>query len=331
MAKLDVIIPAYNESSYIRSTCERVDAVLAGLNAEWRIIVVDDGSSDDSWDVICSLAMKNSRIEGLRLSRNFGKEGAIQAGLDHADADAVIVMDADLEHPPAVIAEMLARWRAGALVVHGVKRRAKRPPWRYAGSAAFNWLIYHASGLFLEGSSDFKLLDRRVVEVYRQYLHEKSRFFRGLAEWVGFSRSYVEFTVSTDQDRQSRWHIASLLALAAQGITSFSSRPLHLTTGLGLLQLMVALMLGVQTLWMKLTGRAVSGFTTVILLELLTAGMILIALGIVGEYLKHIYDEVKGRPVYLVEQRIQQRPKDVPSTNDKAPEAQRQPSAKSGR
>jgi dolichol-phosphate mannosyltransferase len=210
-------------------------------------------------------------------------------------------LDGDLQHPPELIAEMVRRWREeGALIVEAVKkRRAAEPLLNKLGAKAFYSLFKMTSGINLYGASDFKLLDRRVIRAWAS-LGERNTFFRGMSAWIGFPRSTVEFEVAARGNGASRWSRWRLMRLAITAITSFSSAPLHLVSLTGGAFLIFALILGIHSLYMKLSGRALDGFTTVNLLILIASGAMMIALGIIGEYLARIYDELKGRPRYLV-------------------------------
>jgi glycosyltransferase involved in cell wall biosynthesis len=231
----------------------------------------------------------------LRLSRNFGKEAALCAGLEHASGRAVITMDGDLQHPPHAIPEMIRRWRSGeAVIVDGVKLEKSRPR-----SLAFYAVFRALSGVDLDHASDFKLLDRQAVEAWRA-MGDRNLFYRGMAHWLGFRRVQVKFEVYERAAGRSRWSVLRLMRLAAHAVVAFSSVPLQLATALGFAFLVFALLLGAQTLLIKLNGRAVSGFATVIILLLIVGSMVLLSLGVIGQYIAAIYDEVKGRPRYLV-------------------------------
>lgn len=299
---VDVVIPAYNESASLRAACTRALKALKDLGATPKIVIVDDGSTDSTWQIICDLALQIEGVDGFKLSRNFGKESAIRAGLDRCHGDAAIVMDADLQHPPELIAQLYARWLSGDHIVHAVKRQRYDSAVRRVGASVFNRLLRYASGLDLKAACDFKLLDRRVVEVYQDQFGERNRLFRGLAQWVGFRHSDVEFTVPPVEKTGSQFGFIALAGLAIDSITAFSARPLYLTSLFGLIQLIAAMVLVTQTLYRKWSGTAVSGFATVIIIELFTGSMILIALGIIGEYIRRIYDEAKARPAYVIQE-----------------------------
>lgn len=299
---LSVVIPLFNEAGHLESSLARWHRLFDSLDVEVELILVDDGSRDATWQCIESQAARHPRVQGVRLSRNFGKEAALAAGLDRAQGDAVAVMDGDLQHPPELLLEMLAQWRAGAEVVEAVKAdRGAEPLLNRWAARVFYGLFSKLSGQDLNGASDFKLMDRRVLEAWRR-LGERNLFFRGMHAWLGFRRVQLPFEVAERAAGRSQWSTWALLRLAVRAITSFSSAPLQLISALGLGFLVFALVLGLQTLYFKFSGRAVDGFTTVILLLLLIGGAVMAGLGVIGAYIARIYDEVKQRPRYLVAQ-----------------------------
>jgi glycosyltransferase involved in cell wall biosynthesis len=265
--------------------------------------LVDDGSRDATWERIGDAAAKDPRVGGVRLSRRFGKEAAIAAGLDRAGGAAVVVCDADLQHPPEAIPRMVELWREGAAVVDGVKRGGSGESGSGLAANAFLWLLSVLGGPSLSEQSDFKLLDRRAVDAWRA-LPERRTVFRGLTEWLGFEHAQVAYEVGERAAGSRRFRLRQRMGLALDAVTSFSAAPLRLVTLLGVGFFLFALALGAQTLYNWATGRALSGFTTVILLVLLSSSAILFGLGIVGEYLARIYEELKQRPRYLARDEI---------------------------
>lgn len=303
--ELTAVIPLFNESSHIRESLVKIDAVLRRHAPGYEMLVVDDGSTDGTWERIGACAPDVGGLQAIRLSRNFGKELALCAGLEHARGRGVLVMDGDLQHPPSLVAEMIRLWRdEGFDVVEGVKRNRGEESFRNKwGSKLFYALLTRWSGFALDGASDFKLLDEKVVAAWRR-LPERNTFFRGMSAWLGFRRTQVPFEVESRPSGASNWNGMALLRLAVNAIVSFSSIPLRLVSVLGAIFLVVAAVLGLQTLWSKLQGDAVTGFTTVILLQLLIGSIIMISLGIIGEYIASIYHEVKGRPRYVIQERM---------------------------
>lgn len=297
--RVSIVVPVYNEAAHIRTSMACVGKICEDAEIPYELVLVDDGSKDESWKEISSMAKEDARITAVRLSRNFGKEPALCAGLDAASGDAIIVMDADLQHPPEFIPEMVRLWKEGAEVVEGVKssRGKEKRTYRFCAKL-FYGMINKATGIDFDNASDFKLLDRKVVEAMKQ-MPERMTFFRGMSAWVGFERKSFEFEVAERVNGASKWSLKRLITLAVTAVTSYTSAPLHCITVLGFVMFIGAIILGIQTMYMKISGHALGGFTTVILLLLLIGSMIMISLGIIGLYLMKIYHEIKGRPRYL--------------------------------
>jgi dolichol-phosphate mannosyltransferase len=304
-ATISIVLPCLNEASHIARSVETIARVLGECGVEHELVLVDDGSTDGTWQVFESLAGASPRVRALRLSRRFGKEHALCAGLEIARGDAVVVMDADLQHPPALVPEMIRAWREeGFDVVEAVKEdRGRESLLARAEAGFFYGLLRRLSGFDLSGASDFKLLDRRVVEAWRT-MPERNLFFRGMSAWLGFKRCEIPFRVAPRAGGRSGWTTRGLVRLALTGITSFSSVPIHLVTAMGVLFLLFAIALGVQTLYNWKQGQAASGFTTVILLILIVGSFLMIGLGVIGLYVSRIYDEVKARPRYVIADRL---------------------------
>jgi polyisoprenyl-phosphate glycosyltransferase len=303
---LSVVMPVLSEGAQLSSFLAAVRSSLSQCNLPYELVLVDDGSPDDTWRIITTEAKSSQEIRALRLSRNFGKESALCAGLEHARGDAVIVMDADGQHPPSLIPGMVRMWQSsGADIVEAVKRRRGRESLSSrVGAQLFYFILNRLSGFHFKGASDFKLMNRKAVDGWLK-MHERNVFFRGMTVWMGFTTVQIPFEVVPRSAGQSTWSVLKRLKLALIGITAFSSFPLHLVTFAGLIFLGLSVLLGAETLYLKLTGRAVSGFATVILLELIIGSFLMISLGIIGEYLARIYEEVKGRPRYIVAESIE--------------------------
>ena len=299
--ELSIVIPAFNEGAVLPRTLETLKALVAAATVSYEIIVVDDGSSDATSDLIDAAHATTPEIKGIVLSRQFGKEAALYAGLKHSSGKAVITLDADLQHPPSLIPEMLEHWRKGAEIVHGVKqdRRADTLLQRFT-AAVYNTVFSRLSGFDLHGSSDFKLLDRRVVEVLTKSLPEYGRFYRGLSAWVGYRQVSVPFAVAPRASSERRWGGLSLIRYAIQTITAFSSLPLMIVPILGLVMLIISVILGIEAIFSKLAGHAISGFATLEITILFSGSMIMIGLGVIGQYMARMFDEIKGRPVCLI-------------------------------
>lgn len=302
--RFTLVVPIYNEEPMLAIFVARVCEILAGLpDTEWQCLFVDDGSFDTTPQLLAALAAQNQQLRYLRLTRNFGKEAAIQAGLSHANGDAVIVLDADLQHPPELIPQMLDHWRRGAEIVEAVKRSRGRESRTRAWLTRFFYRTFIAcSGLDIAGATDFKLLDRRVVDAYLA-LPESSRFFRGLLSWMGFSCVAIFFDVPQRPTAVSRWSLLSLFHYSIRNLTAFSNTPLHIITWFGLLTFAASLVFGGIGLYQKWTGHALDGFTTVILLLLFFASTSMLSIGVLGVYVARIYEEVKHRPAYLIDHR----------------------------
>ena len=299
---LSVILPSYNEEKMIPVAAETVTGILDEAGIDHELLFVDDGSRDKTWDQIEKAAETNPHVVGLHFSRNFGKEAAMFAGLEQARGDCCVVIDCDLQHPPEKIVEMYRLWEDGFEVVEGIKvDRGTESGMHRLAAKGFYGLISKATGLNMADSSDFKLLDRKVVDALNQ-MPERNVFFRALSFWVGFKRTTVRYRVRQRTAGESKWSTRSLIKYAITNIGSFSSAPLHIITVLGILMLITALVFGVVALVQKIAGTAIGGFTTVILLLLFTGSLIMISLGIIGYYLARIYTEVKGRPRYIVSQ-----------------------------
>lgn len=302
---LSILMPLYCEGSNIRAVLRELRQELSRIDISYEIVLVDDGSPDDTWNVVSDEATKSPAIRAIKLSRNFGKESALCAGLELTRGDAVIVMDGDGQHPPALISEMVRVWReTQADIVEGKKiTRGKESAVNKVSAALFYSIWNQLSGFELRGASDFKLLSRETVAALLQ-MEERNVFFRGMTAWLGFRREQVPFEVAKRVGGKSGWSFLRRLKLALTGISSFSTLPLQLITFAGVLFLIFALVVGVQTAVVVLLGHAVSGFATVILLLLIIGSLLMISLGIIGEYLARIYDEVKRRPRYLIERSI---------------------------
>jgi glycosyltransferase involved in cell wall biosynthesis len=303
--RISLVIPVYNEGQHISESIHAIQAIMVAHRINYQFVLIDDGSRDDTWLALQQLTADLPGVKALKLSRNFGKEAALCAGLDAADGDACVVMDADLQHPPELIPEMVRLWRdEGYDVVEGIKSsRGKEGLLYKLGARVFYRTFRRLSGLDLRKASDFKLMDRQVVDAWRQ-MPERDTFFRGMSAWVGFKRYQLPFAVEQRIAGTSKWSLIRLGKLFISAITAFSSLPLQIITVLGGFFFIGSLALAVQTLYMKFSGVAYTGFTTVILLQLIIGSALMLSLGIIGTYLARIYDEVKNRPRYLVSAQI---------------------------
>lgn len=297
---LSVIVPAYQEELMIFKVADALERVLTGAGIAYELIFVDDGSTDGTWERIESAAAQDERIRGLRFSRNFGKESAIMAGLTEAKGDCCVVIDCDLQHPPEKIPEMHALWQQGFEVIEGHKNsRGDESAAHSFAVGCFYSLISSATGIDMSRASDFKLLDRKAVNVLIN-MREKNAFFRALSSWIGFRTAAVSFDVQQRGEGRSKWSTFSLIKYALSNLSSFSTVPMQLVTLLGVVMLVVSVVFGSIALAQKIAGQAVEGFTTVILILVFSSSVIMISLGIIGYYIAKIYEEVKGRPRYII-------------------------------
>ena len=305
---ISIVIPLYNEGSYLRSLLRDLKTALDETGCPFEIILIDDGSPDNTWQTIVDQGQIFPQLRAMRLSRNFGKELALCAGLERARGDAVIVMDGDGQHPPSLLPVMVKTWlSSGADIVQAVKaKRGRESASSKLGALLFYLILNKLSGFDLKGASDYKLVNRKVLDTWLA-MRERKVFFRDITAWMGFTTIQIPFEVGPRRAGKSGWSYFRRAKLALVGITTFSSFPLHLVTFAGVIFFVFAVGLGIQTLYLKLAGRAFTGFTTVILLELIVASLLMISLGIIGEYLARIYEEVKGRPRYIITDSIEQK------------------------
>ena len=307
---LSIVIPAYNEEKMILKTTDVVSGIMEREKIPFELVFVNDGSKDRTWEMIEKAAEKNSHVTGIRFSRNFGKESAIFAGLANAEGDCIAVMDCDLQHPPETLVEMYRLWEQGYEVIEGVKRsRGKESILHRASAGMFYKIMRKAVQIDMSRASDFKLMDRKAVEALLS-MPERNAFFRALSSWVGYRTTSVEFDVQERTEGESKWSTWSLIKYAVRNIVGFSSAPLQMITVAGVLTLLLAVVLGIQSLVKYFCGHALEGFTTVILLLLIIGSLIMLSLGVIGIYIAKIYEEVKGRPRYFIARKISGRKKD---------------------
>jgi glycosyltransferase involved in cell wall biosynthesis len=305
--KISIVIPAYNEALALPVLIGNISRILLNLCRDFEIIVIDDGSTDDTWTVLEKCLNECQQLKGFHFTRNFGKESAIYAGLKLSVGEAVVVIDADMQHPLELLPEMIGTWqKSGIHIVEAVKeKRQKESPIRAWGSYWFYRVFSKSTGLNLENTSDYKLLDRKIVDQYLA-LPENIRFFRALTKWLGYSSHTLYYTPNErfGEKSASHWTIGKLFDFARNSLLSFTSFPLRIVTWLGVTTFFVSIILGIQTLWMKISGSAVEGFTTVILVNLGIGSVIMLSLGLIGEYLARIYEEIKHRPIYVIDKQL---------------------------
>ena len=305
---VSIVGPVMNESAGIRQFCERITSAMAAIEPPVRheIVLVDDGSTDDSVEIMEKLCAEDPRIRLLVLSRNFGHQIAITAGIDHAHGDAVVVMDTDLQDPPEVIARMVDRWYEGNKVVYGVRAsRVGESRFKLMTAKLFYRLVNRLSDVDLPlDSGDFRLMDRQVVEALRE-IREENRYIRGLVSWVGFRQCAVEYERDARYAGDTKFTVRRMLRFALDGITSFSEKPLRLAIQLGGLTTVAALSLALWITIGKLLNpeNALPGFASLMVVTLFFGGVQLLSIGLLGEYVGRIYREAKRRPLYLIADR----------------------------
>ncbi len=299
--QISVVVPVFNEKESLPELLTRLGRALPQSH---EILLVDDGSSDSSWDIIRQNADANKQIRGIKLSRNFGHQVAVSAGLDQANGDAVIVIDADLQDPPEVIGELILKWEAGFKVVYGRRRNRQGDGFFKKVSAAFYYrLLNRLSDYPLPlDVGDFRLMDRVVVAQLRRF-PERNRYLRGLIAWIGFPQTFVDFDRDPRFGGDTKYPLRKMLRLAIDGITSFSRKPLRMALGLGLFSVFVGLLLVIYVLISKFLypETTISGWASMLMAVIFFGGVQLITLGILGEYIGRIFDESKERPLYITE------------------------------
>jgi dolichol-phosphate mannosyltransferase len=308
---LSVVVPVYNEEHTLRELHHRLAAVLGPVGPH-EVVFVDDGSQDASWPILEELARHDDHLRLVRLSRNFGHQAAITAGLDTARGDAVVTLDGDLQDPPELIPELVARWREGYDVVYAVRaERAGEARWRLTAITLFYKLLRRIAGNQIpENVGDYRLLSRRVVDALAG-MPERARFIRGMTSWVGFRQTGVEYQRDARYAGESKYPLGKLLRLALDGIISFSTVPMQIVAWLGFVLVGFCLAVLAWTLYTRIfTDNAPQGWTSLLVVVLLLGGVQLLSLGIIGQYIARIFEEAKQRPLYLVSERREPAPTD---------------------
>ena len=304
---LSVIIPAYNEEEIIPKAVSTIDGILNDANIAHELLFINDGSKDRTWEIIEEAASQNKNVKGVCFSRNFGKESAVFAGLSQATGDCCVVIDCDLQHPPEKIVEMYRLWEQGYEIVEGVKTsRGTESAFHKFAAKSFYAIMSDAVGFDMSRASDFKLLDRKAINVLLN-MREKNAFFRALSSWIGFKSTEVEYDVREREAGTSKWSTRSLIKYAVTNISSFTSAPMQIVTILGFLVFFVGLAFSVEALVQYFLGSARAGFTTVIILQCFTSSVIMMGLGVIGFYISKIYEEVKGRPKFIIDKTTYER------------------------
>ena len=302
--KLSLVVPVFNEQEVMPESFRRTKAAMDDMGYPYEIIYVDDGSRDDTWSILEKVATENSCVTALRFSRNFGHQLAVTAGMDQADGDAVIIMDADLQDPPEVIADMVKAWEQGADIAYG--KRTKRHGETFAKKVTA-WGYYRLLSAMSAypiplDTGDFRLLDRKVAEQFREF-REHNRFLRGMSAWMGYNAVPVEYVRHERAAGKTKYTIKKMLKLAADGIFGFSTKPLSMLTYIGIGVLAMAFTGAVVTAVCAIASGAAAwlwGLWTLAALD----GVILVCMGVQGEYIQRVYDEVQGRPLYIVKEKI---------------------------
>jgi glycosyltransferase involved in cell wall biosynthesis len=300
------VVPVYNEQEVLESFYHELIEALDSIDLPFEVIFVDDCSDDDSFALLESLHRNDSRVRVISFSRNFGQMAAISAGLEHASGAAVVIMDADLQHPPSMIAQMVKYWQEGYQVVYTVRSYDPSTPWfKRASSALFYQLINKISEIqIIPGAADFRLIDRQVVD-YLNTMPENSRFLRGMISWLGFRQIGIPFQANARVAGESKYSFWRMVRLAMEGFTSFSTLPLKWSTYLGLFSALSGLPYGLFAIYQVIfTNQTVPGWASIIVAILFLGGVQLMSLGVIGEYIGRIYTEVKRRPLYVLEERI---------------------------
>jgi dolichol-phosphate mannosyltransferase len=307
---ISILVPVKNEEATLPLLFQELDKRLEELAKKYNfhVLVLDDGSTDSTADVVKRYSSNFYSVGLCSFTRNFGKEAAIAAGLERCESDVYIIMDSDLQHPPSLIPEMVSKWEEGYKIVEGVKLDRGNESLLYSlFSMTFYKALNSMGSLDLKNLSDYKLIDRELVDIIRS-LPEKSRFFRGLIDWMGYPKHQIPFHVPDREAGTTSWSSWQLIKFSLSAISSFSSVPLQFVTVIGMSMLAISVLLGSVTLYQWASGQAVTGFTTVIILLLVIGSMLMVSLGLIGLYLARIYEEIKGRPAYMIKEEVQTSP-----------------------
>ncbi len=297
-----IIAPIYNELENIPELYPRVRDVMDQTGEPWELILVDDGSTDGSTDVIRKLAENDSRVRPVIFARNFGHQIAVTAGVDYSRGQAVVIIDADLQDPPEVILDLIEKWRDGYEVVYAVRAEREGESWfKKVTASLFYRIIYRITDVDIPlDTGDFRLMDKKVVAVMKQ-MREKHRFLRGMSAWVGFKQIGVAYKRKPRFSGETKYPFSKMVKLALNAVTSFSYFPLQMATYLGFIAAgLSVLAIPIVAILRLTTGTALLGQATTLIIVLFLGGVQLISLGIIGEYIGRIYDEAKGRPLYIV-------------------------------
>lgn len=301
--KLSVIIPAYNEEKMIHKTSVIIADILKQEHIDYELLFINDGSKDETWKEIEEQCNENPNISAVCFARNFGKEAAMFAGLENCTGDCAVIIDCDLQHPPLKIVEMYHLWQEGIDVIHGVKSdRGNESKIHRFFADSFYMIISKITKMNMKNASDFKLIDRKVIELLVA-MPERNTFFRALSSWVGFKTATVLFEVQEREEGKSKWSFVSLTKYALSNITSFSTLPMQFVTFSGIAFLFLSIILGIRALLSYIVNDVTNELLIVISAQACIGSIVMIGIGIVGYYIAKIYDEVKGRPRYIVQEK----------------------------
>ncbi len=302
---LSIVLPIYSEASNIEVAIAELEKNLIPMGIAYEMIFVDDGSTDNSWDMLQKAAKSHPEVQAIRFSRNFGKEYALFAGLEAARGAAVITLDGDQQHPADLIPVMYQIWQTqGAEVVDVIKKERRADSlFTRLSAGLFYYSFAKLSGININNSTDYKLLDRKVVDAMLQF-RETGLFYRGMVNWLGFKHVTISIDMSARQRGVSKWGISKLVPYAINNIFNYSSKPLFLIGFFGMLFILSAVVLFIISVVRLVTGTTLQGFSTVIILELFIGGIMVTSMTLIGVYLAKIYSEVKGRPKYVITERL---------------------------
>ncbi len=300
---LQVLIPIYNEQEAFYECFLKIDEVLRDDGFEPKFFIIDDGSKDDTWGLLKKISKEKPYVRAFRLSRNFGKEVALFAGVDMLEDELTVVMDGDLQHPPKYVKKMYDEMHSkNCDIVEGIKASRGKESLSYKIFAkSFYKLLKLASGLSMDNSSDFKLISGRVIKSLKDF-DERHIFFRGLVNYVGFDKRKIEFEVEDRKGGKSSFNFRKLSILAIDAVISYTGKLLYLVFGSSIIFLLFSIIMVINTLYNYFSNKSVSGFSTVIILILLSSSLVMMSLGIIGVYLSRVYEEVKGRPIYIIKE-----------------------------
>jgi len=298
---LSIVIPSYNEEKNIMQLYNELLPVLENICSHYEIVFVDDGSKDSTFSVIKEIAEKNKNVIGLSLSRNFGHQIAIMAGLQHSKGDLVVMMDADMQHPPEIIPQLIFEYGKGFDIVNTKRLDSDDTGFfKKVSSRCFYRFINFLSDVKIEpAAADFRLMTRKAVNAFLQ-LEEKDRFTRGLISWMGFKQSIVEYNASSRFAGKSKYTIKKMFRFGMDGITSFSSKPLRISFYAGIVVFLIGFIYAVYAIISHICGNTVPGWTSILVTVLIIGGIQLLSIGIIGEYIARIFNEAKERPLYFI-------------------------------